>query len=75
MIRLARGLTGDGFEVDFVCRAGAGPLDDAARDAGATIRMVGERPSPGAGRRSLYRQRLAKQIGRRRPPDGETTTS
>ncbi len=63
MIRLARGLAGDGFQVDFVCRAGAGPLDESARDAGATIRLIGERPSPGAARRSLYSQRLAKQIG------------
>ena len=45
MISLARGLVESGFTVDFVSRAGSGPLDERARAAGATVRVVGEASS------------------------------
>jgi glycosyltransferase involved in cell wall biosynthesis len=63
MLALTEGLTRQGFRVDFVCRSGAGPLDERARAAGATLQQIGERSSADmpAGTRSA--RRLAKHLG------------
>jgi glycosyltransferase involved in cell wall biosynthesis len=45
MLALTEHLTGNGFEVDFVTRSGDGPLDRAARDAGARVRHLGRASS------------------------------
>jgi glycosyltransferase involved in cell wall biosynthesis len=42
MIALTQRLTKMGYRVDFVTRAGSGPLDSRALAAGATIRQTGE---------------------------------
>ncbi len=62
MIALARGLTQQGYHVDFVCRSGAGALDGLARSAGATIRKIGERSSSDTGVRTRYVRRVAKHL-------------
>lgn len=47
MIALTRGLVEEGFRVDLLCRAGAGPLDGSARAAGARVRTIGDASTPG----------------------------
>jgi glycosyltransferase involved in cell wall biosynthesis len=52
MIALARRLTRRGFEVDFVLRGGPGPLDGAARAAGASVRSIGALTAPATSTRA-----------------------
>ena len=56
MLALTRGLVRKGFDVDFVCRGGSGPLDEQARTAGASVRIVGELSS----RETPKRTRLSR---------------
>jgi glycosyltransferase involved in cell wall biosynthesis len=60
MIALAGHLTKQGFRVEFVTRAGSGPLDAEARSAGATVRQIGELSSPETPPVTLYARRVAK---------------
>ena len=62
MIALARGLIQQGYQVDFVCRSGSGPLDERARAAGATIHEIGERSSPETEARRRYLRRATKHV-------------
>jgi L-malate glycosyltransferase len=63
MIALARGLIGQGFGVDFVCRGGPGALDDQARAAGASVHVVGEMSFPDTPKRTRYARLASKQAG------------
>jgi glycosyltransferase involved in cell wall biosynthesis len=63
MIALARGLTQQGFRVDFVCRSGVGPLDERARATGATIRHIGERSAPDMPAGTRFGRRVTKHLG------------
>jgi glycosyltransferase involved in cell wall biosynthesis len=60
MIALTKRLTRQGFRVDFLVRAGAGPLDARARDAGATVRVIGELSSPATPALVRYARRVSK---------------
>jgi L-malate glycosyltransferase len=63
MVALARGLIGQGFQVDFVCRGGPGALDEHARAAGATVHVVGEMSYRDTPRRTRYVRTASKQVG------------
>lgn len=63
MIALARGLIGQGFRVDFVCRGGSGSLDERARAVGATVHVVGEMAFRDTPKRTRYARLAGKQIG------------
>lgn len=60
MIALTKGLVAQGFRVDFVIRGGPGLMDDAAREAGAAVRIIGEPSSGSVAARTRYRRRLTK---------------
>ena len=60
MIALAERLTQEGFSVDFVVRAGAGPHDERARGAGASIRVIGESSSSETPMVTRYARRIGK---------------
>lgn len=62
MIALARGLVRRGFQIDFVCRSGIGPLDERARLAGATVLNIADGSSRAGGAASRYVRRGAKQL-------------
>ncbi len=48
VLSLVERLPRDRFEVDFLCLIGEGPLDQRARDAGARISYVGQKPLVGS---------------------------
>ena len=62
MIALAQRLTQQGFSVDFVVRGGPGPNDDRAREAGASVRIIGQLSTPQTPVTTKYSRRLTKHI-------------
>ena len=60
MMALAERLIQEGFRVDFVVRAGAGPHDERARAAGASIRVIGESSSSETPMATRYARRVGK---------------